>query len=101
MSILKLHVFTCYWWNIFLMYTQEYLCDTLTTCERGSQHITSPETMMYVQEAGQRSQKIEKSKESKQKKQAVCKRAILQKAKRDRLVRKYRVNCKINMLKED
>ena len=44
--------------------------------------------MKYVQEAGQRSQKIEKIK---QEKQAVCKRALLQKAKRDRLVRKLKL----------
>ena len=57
-----------------------------------SQYITSPETMKYVQEAGQRSQKIEKIK---QEKQAVCKRALLQKVKRDRLVRKLKLQGKL------
>ena len=51
-------------------------------------NITYPETMKYVQEAERRSQKIEKIK---QEKQAVCKRALLQKAKRDRLVRKLKL----------
>ena len=48
-----------------------------------SQHITSPETMKYIKETEMRTKKKEQIKKEKD---IVCKRALLQKRKRDRLV---------------
>ena len=53
-----------------------------------SHHITSPDTIKFVKEAGERSQKKEKIKEEKK---VFCKKALLQKAKRDRLVKKLKL----------
>ena len=50
-----------------------------------SHHITSPETIKFVKEAGERLEKKEKIKEEKK---VFCKKALLQKAKRDRLMNK-------------
>ena len=49
-----------------------------------SHHITSPETIKFVKEVGERSEKKEKINEEKK---VFCKKALLQKAKRDRLVK--------------
>ena len=57
-----------------------------------SQHITSPETMKYVEEAGERSKKQEQIKEDKK---VFCKKALQQKAKRDRLVKKLQLQGEI------
>ena len=57
-------------------------------CGRGkipSQHITSPETMKYIKESEMYTKKTEQMKKEKD---IVCKRALLQKRKRDRLVKK-------------
>ena len=53
-----------------------------------SEHITSLETLKYICEAAAHTDKAEKVKEEKQ---IVCKQDILQKAKRDRLVKKMKV----------
>ena len=53
-----------------------------------SHHITSPEIRKFVKEAGERSEKKEKIKEDKK---VFCKKALLQKAKRDRLVKKLKL----------
>ena len=52
-----------------------------------SQHITSSKMMKYVEEVGERSKKQEKIKEEKN---VFCKKALQQKAKRDRLVKKLK-----------
>ena len=62
-------------------------------CRRGrgqlpSHHITLPETIKFVKEAGERSIKKEKIKEEKK---VSCKKALLQKEKRDRLVKKLKL----------
>ena len=57
-----------------------------------SSHITSPETIKFVKEAGERSEKKEKIKEEKK---VFCKKALLQKAKRDRLVKKLQLQGKL------
>ena len=49
--------------------------------------MTSPETLKYIHEAAAYTEKVEKVKEEKQ---IVCKRALLQKAYRDRLVKKMK-----------
>ena len=51
-------------------------------------HITSPETIKFVKEAKERSQKKEKIKK---RRKFFCKKALLWKAKRDRLVKKLKL----------
>ena len=53
-----------------------------------SHHITSPETIKFVKEAEERSEKKDKIKEEKK---VFCKKALLQKAKRDRLFKKLKL----------
>ena len=53
-----------------------------------SHHITSPETIKFVKEMRERLEKKEKIKEEKN---VFCKKALLQKAKRDRLVKKLKL----------
>ena len=76
------------------MYVIDFMCryfqNTQKTEDRGrlpSHHITSPETTKFVKEVGERSEKKENIKEKK----VFCKKALLQKAKRDRLVKKLKL----------